>query len=230
MRFLFLIILIGLCTPTNGQRRISTKQIYTEGEIKLRNGEIYSCEIGFPIYNGADAHAFNIKRSRDQIYIFTKVNGEVKKVRHKDIAELKARSGDQEIVLRYEEVFRYPPRSDEKKSYGFQYWLDLKEGCDHIKGYHLVYRYDLTKKGELIALYQNKIAEYVLWTDGGDFTIVGLDDIKHKPQGRKKWNKERKKKLERYLSEFNYPASFLKDKKAITPAELTEYINSECQK
>ena len=211
------------------RKRLSTKKIYTSGEIHLKNGDSFNCEIGFPIFNAADAHLFNLKKSKDHKYVFIKRNGKIEKIDPKEIEYLIATSNSQKIEIKYAEVFRYVPKTGEKKSYNFYYWLDFVEGCESIKAYNLVNGYDITNKGELIAIYLDKVAEYILLQEGGDHTKVGLIDIKHNPEGKKQWNKERRQLLNKYFENNPDGMEFLNNKKSISPKELSQYIQSKCK-
>ena len=234
MNFRAIIVILLLCSfgqeGFSQKRRISQKKIFASGEITLKSGEKFTCEIGFPLFNGANTHALNLKKSRDNVNVHIKLeNGKLEKIDQNEIHMLKAWNASGKIQLKREETFRFN-NDGERKSYGFNYWLDFKEGCDQIQGYIVVERYDLTKKGEFIALYKGKVAQYALQSQGEDHpTIIG-NIVLEKPTATKAYNKERKKDLEKYFEMIKSEngKNFLKDKKRVTPIELSEFISSQC--
>lgn len=226
-RYGLLLIMLLSCTNSFSQKkRLTTKKIYTKGQVLLKNGKIITGEIGFPIYNAADVHLLNIKKSEDQKYVFVKTEGTVEKILQNEIDVIQAESNSRKILLKRTEVYRFTKVG--KKSYEFQYWLDFQEGCEKMQGYLIVNRYDLTNDGQFIALYLNNEAEYALISEGEEIpTIVGMTHRK-KEEGTGLWNKERRQKLQEYFKNNKEGMAFANSKKKITPLDLSNFINAQC--
>ena len=221
MKYILFLILTFSCIDLSSQ----VLNRYTRGTVYFLDGEVYDCEIGFPLLNKSGKLGLTV-RSKNKLNVKS-ISGEKEKIENDEIDYIvfEGEQGYFKLIWTYslEYARKYKTKKSKKKS-----WYLENDNCEDIISYSWADKYELDKNGAVSALYIGSNGFYGLYylkRPNEEYPTLICNMTDGFGIGFTKFNK---KIFEEYFKDDSHAIQFIDGRKKIKAEEIQNYIEDRC--
>lgn len=220
--FLLAVISLFFCDLS---AQITTR--YTFGTVYFLNGDVYDCQIGFPLLNRSNKLGPTL-RSKNKLVVKS-LGGDKEKIDNEEIDYIIFEGDQGQFILKWTQGYTVRGRKyDKKKLQKHKSWFLVEGGCEDIISFAWADKFELNKKGQIYANYIGShgfYGSYSLMKKDEEFPTLICSMTEGSGIGFKKM---RKKVFEFYFKGDSHAEQFLEGKKKLTVEEIMNYVKSRC--
>ncbi len=200
---------------------------YTFGTIYFLNGDVYDCQVGFPLLNRSNNLGPTL-RSKNKLVVKS-LGGEKEKIDNEEIDYIIFEGDQGQFMLKWTKGYSVRGRKyDKTKLDKHNSWFLVNGGCEDIVSFAWADKFELDKKGQVYASYVGSYGfygSYYLLRSDEDYPTMICTMTEGNGIGFKKM---RKKVFEFYFAGDGHAEQFLDGKKKLTVEEIMNYVESRC--